>query len=339
MFNSLYKLYRSNSKKTPLEDFNTECFKGILEFYPVILKSFVKFLKLPEGNFKIKTQAKFHLQNHPNCVVDMVLESNSVICFIENKVNSKEGWEQLERYSLVLDNIKKIKPTKETYLKYCTKNVDLKKNIRHRFTQFRWFHIGKWLELNHNNNVMVNNYLNFLKEQQMAMDTSISTNTVITLKHFLKTYEAMDFHIKEAIAPLKKQFPHSKIEKQEKISKLREHDRIARFIRNPLSDKSQYSEILYCIHFELVKLQTQIWISKLHPQCEKIAKRGKDSGLFEYSEIDQFGLNLRNSKKLFHFIDRKKSDQEIRQWFEDSFIKIKTFIDDNPDLNWNLKLE
>ena len=337
MFNSLYKLYRSNSKKTPLEDYNTECFKGILEFYPDILKSFIEFLKLPEGNYNVKTQEKHHLPNYPNCIVDMVLESETNICFIENKVNSKEGWEQLTRYSLVLDGIKQIDPTKKTYLKYCTKRVDLKKNIKHNFTQFRWFHIGKWLEKNHKSNVMANNYLIFLKEQQMAMDTSISTNTAITLKHFLKTYESMDFHIKEAIAPFKKQFPNAKIEKQEKISKLREHDRVARLIVKPLKDKSFNSEILYCIHFELVKLQTQIWVHKNHPKCEEIAKRGKASGLFESSEIDQFGLSLRNSKKLFHFIDRENSDQEIRQWFEDSFIKMRTFIDNNKDLNWDLK--
>lgn len=121
MFNNLYKLYKkSATDRTPLEDYNTECFSELLQFYPSILNSFVEFLNLPEGNYKVFTQSKYNLSNDPNCIIDMVLESESVICFIENKVNSKEGWEQLTSYGKVLDSFKK----KQTYLKYCTKHLD-----------------------------------------------------------------------------------------------------------------------------------------------------------------------------------------------------------------------
>src|SRR5690606_3470635 len=110
-------------------------------------------------------------------------------------------------------------------LRYCTKNVDIKKDYGHYFFQFRWFHIAKFLERDFIENAMVKNYINFLKQQQMARDTSISTDTVVALKHFLKTYEAMDFHIENAVKEFKNQFPKAKFEKQEKITKIREHDR------------------------------------------------------------------------------------------------------------------
>ncbi|QXP71266.1 hypothetical protein H0I29_04040 [Polaribacter sp. R2A056_3_33] len=61
MFNSLFKLYRSNNEKSPLEGYNMECFKGILEFYPDILKPFIEFLKLPEGNYIVKYSRKVQL--------------------------------------------------------------------------------------------------------------------------------------------------------------------------------------------------------------------------------------------------------------------------------------
>ena len=335
MFNSLYKLYsNTNSNRTPLEDFNTECFAGVLQCHPDILASFVELLGLQKGDYKITTQAKYSLIDDPNCIVDMVLESDTTVCFIENKVNSKEGWEQLNRYSKVLNGFEK-----ETHLRYCTKHVDTKKEKRHHFNQFRWFDIGKMLENKHSSNIMAMQYLQFLKQQQMATDTSISTDTVITLKHFLNTYEAMDFHIKNVHPDFEKMFSNAKVINQEKIPKIRQHDRIARMIRHPFQDKSNHTEILYSIHFELCKLQTQIWVSRNHPQCNDILKRGESSGLFEYCELDEHGLGLRNYKKLYHFIDSKNSDEDIKQWFIDSFNKIRKFIESNPDLNWSDKVK
>lgn len=330
MFGNLYKLYsNTKSNRTPLEDFTTECFAGVLQCNPTILADFVGLLKLDAGTYKVNTQVKYTLPNDPNCIVDMVLENENTICFIENKVNSKEGWEQLSRYAKVLDGI-----DKKTYLRYCTKHVDTKKETLHQFKQLRWYNISNLLEKKHSHNVMAMQYVQFLKQQQMAMDTSITTNTVISLKHFLNTYEAMDFHIKNALPDFKKVFPKAGIIKQEKIPKIREHDRIARMIPNPLKDQTYHTEILYGIHFELCKLQTQLWVHKSHPQCNDIYERGKASGLFEYCKIDEYGLGLRNYKKLYHFMDTQNSDEDIKQWFVNSFNNIKQFIKDNPDLNW-----
>jgi len=99
MLLDLIKLYKKQgeSKRTPLEDFNTECFAGILKMYPDIKKAFIySFLKLPKDNYRVLTQVRKNLLNRENCIIDLVLESNGHTCFIENKVESKEGWEQLE---------------------------------------------------------------------------------------------------------------------------------------------------------------------------------------------------------------------------------------------------
>ena len=56
----------------------------------------------------------------------MVFYNKKVTCFVENKVDSKEGYKQLERYASVLSNIIEGNPTQKVYLRYCTKNSDLK---------------------------------------------------------------------------------------------------------------------------------------------------------------------------------------------------------------------
>jgi len=57
MFLDLYKLYKKNgySERSPLEDFNTEVFAGILRISIPILNDFIQLLKLPDDDYEIKT--------------------------------------------------------------------------------------------------------------------------------------------------------------------------------------------------------------------------------------------------------------------------------------------
>jgi hypothetical protein len=100
MFNNLLKLYKSNTKKTPLEDFTTEVFASILAENNDMLDKFVNdFLHVGGSNFVIVTQK--HYSNFKS-IVDMVFENETSIIFLENKVDSKERNNQLFKYSNIL---------------------------------------------------------------------------------------------------------------------------------------------------------------------------------------------------------------------------------------------
>jgi hypothetical protein len=342
MFNELYKLYgKRNSDRTPLEDFNTECFAGVLKMSEGILETFVEFLKLPAGKYAVSTQAHYSLAETSNCIIDMVLESESTICFIENKVNSKEGWEQLERYTQVLNKYfdnDELDNKKEIHLRYCTKNVDIKTLIEPKFFQFRWFQIGKLIAAQDNKDALGYDYLKFLQQNDMAIDPSISTDTVVTLKNFKNTYDSMQYHIDESVRSFKNAFPKAKLVKRHKADKQKDmeyQNRISNSISHPLKDKSKNSEILYSIDFDHVHLQTQLWLSKDHPQITKVMELAEKSHLFEFIENYEIGLGLRNRKPLYAFIENENSDKEIKQWFQDSFNKIRTFIDTTSELKWS----
>jgi len=332
MLLDLYKLVRRPSiVRMPLEDFTTECFAGVLNHHPKVLESFTAWLLLPKGNYKVVTQKRYTLEEDVNCIVDLVIESESVICFIEHKVNSKEGWEQLNKYSKVLSG----KLHKQTFLKYCTKHQETKQQNLHNFSQYRWHEIAVWLFKNHSQIPLVADFITFLKHHQMTLDTSITTETVIALNKFLQTYEVMDYHIREALPVFKGYFPNAILEKQESISKIKEHNRIARFTRNIVSDRSKHSELLYCIHFEEVKLQTQIWISIAHPLAETLYQKAADGKIFKYWK-DNNGVGIYLDCKMYQFIEDQNSDQEIKNWFSQSFVSFKNFIDSNPDIEWDI---
>lgn len=343
MFVNLYKLSRkTDSKRTSFEDFNTESFAGVLKMSPQILNSFVDFLKLPAGKYKVSTQVYYSLSNTNNCVVDMVLKSDTTVCFIENKVNSEEGWEQLSRYAQVLTeyyNNDDLENRRTTHLRYCTKNVDIKTVIDHDFFQFRWFQVGQLIAENHPSDVLGMNYLKFLQHHKMALDASITTDTVVSLKNYFSTYDTIKYHLDESARNFKRILLFSKgnlvkKSKPEIQNELLKHKRLSNSIKNPLVG-SVYSEILYSIDFEEVRLQTQIWIRKDHSQMDAVKKAAENSGCFEFIESNEWGLGLRNRTPLYSFIDNPNADNEIKSWFEQSFKKIRVFIDTTPELEWN----
>ncbi len=329
MFVNLFKLINKVGDRTPLEDFTTECFAGILK-NPDILKSYAEWLGLPKGDYKVFTQGSYLLDNN-YCFIDLVIENQEVLCFIEHKVNSQAGHEQLERYIKLLD----IEgSTRKTYLRYCTKKVDIKNHIEHHFQQFRWYDVANWLKKNHINRPLVQEFLNYLKTQQMEKDTSISTDTVITLHNFNQTLEAVKYHIEQAYPSFQNTFSNTNFSNRKEINDIRDFERISRYISPILEKESPHNELLYAIHFEEVKLQTQIWISIAHPEAEILLKKAEETGLFKHWK-DDAGIGIFLDCKLYQFIDSDNSDQDILNWFIDSFDKFRRFIDSTPELRWN----
>jgi len=174
MVNELFNLYKNNSKKTPLEDFNTECFASILNMYPEVKEAFITFLRLPIDNYKVITQLKKDLKGYTNCIIDFALVGEENVCFIENKVESKEGAEQLYRYGQVLDL---YYSNKNKYLFYCTKYSE-PKNLdgefkAYNFKQFKWFEVAKFLKPYTTDNILIKNYIGFLKRFNMQQGNDL----------------------------------------------------------------------------------------------------------------------------------------------------------------------
>jgi len=332
MIDKLYKLYRKqNNQRKPLEDFNTECLAGVLKMSPDFLANFVKLLKLPLGDYSVKTQETYSIKevNMPNCIVDMVLESDSTICFIENKVNSGEGWKQLERYGKVLDAI----VDKETYLRYCTKRIENKVKEEHDFWQFRWFQIAKLIKDHHSKDLLASDYFQFLKQNNMALDYSISSSKLLTMENFINAYDTMKFHIEESLKDFQTAFPQANIISKININEIWEHERLSMLIEFPLKD-THYSEILYAINFDDGMLHTQIFVDSSHTKQNLLFNNAKRLDLFAIVDRSEYGLALRNSKKLEDFIGQDDFEEQIKTWFADSFADVRTFIDKTPELGW-----
>lgn len=340
MFIDLFRLYKKNgySARSPLEDFNTEVFAGILRLNPMILNGFIELLHLPEGEYEVKTQLRYSLINRRDCIIDLILISDHSIVFIESKVNSGEGWEQLDRYCEVLDQHFE---DREKFLVYCTKYTDHKKEIRHKFRQIRWYQIAGFLEKYMDNDPYLYNYYNFLKHFNMAQKNTFSPEMIISMENMKDTIETVKIHIENARPYFEEIFNIKNTRIQEASTGTQ--DRVACFVGDIFQNGGGWTEILYCVKVSLVKLQTQIFINKSHPQMEllkqKIKSYEQEGFRFRLKFTEHpAGYLIYTDRKLYDLINDPEADDKIKNWFIDSFNAFASFIKSTPELDWSIKL-
>lgn len=334
MIIDLFRLYKRHgySDRSPLEDFNTETFAGILNLFPDIKKSFTSRLKLPEDIYRVETQYRRALTNDKDCIVDLVLIGAENVCFIENKVHSGEGLMQLQRYcNLLNEHFGAL----TTHLVYCTKFYDPKKIDVHNFQQIRWYEIARLLKPYAENNPLVKNYLKFLNYYEMSQENTLRTNNILAMEHFKKTFEVLDFHMK-LIAPIfSEYFPNGKVTFQRPDEN---RDRFTCYYGNVIKDENnRWSELMYTIELTNVKLQTQIFLNKNHCELKMVQKLAMERK-FNVQEFDE-GLLIWLDRKLYDQVNSSDIDGNIKEWFKESFEYFSQFILDTPQISWNIQLK
>lgn len=338
MFLDLINLYQKsfNSRKTPLEDFNTECFANILKLFKDVKNDYLSnFLNLPADNYEIKTQYKKQLPNSEYCIIDLVFIGKNNICFVENKIESFEGFEQLKRYGALLDH-HFLNYNKN--LHYCTKYSDPKNKslelIPFKFKQYKWFEIAKFLKKYSTSNPLINEYLVFLNKYKMAQDNTFKIENLLTLENMLKTVEIAEFHINNSKGNFNELFDCERYNYNFNWSQFREHNRFCHYRSGIISSASnKYSEVLYSIEFSRLKLNCQIYIVLEHEEHDSFMSIDISGGSY-LIETSHHGTTIFLEEDLGKFLNNEDSDFLIKSWFSESFAKFIDLINNNPQISW-----
>jgi hypothetical protein len=173
-FQRMYNLINYSTSER-LEDYFTEIIapifkdKNILESF---LNRFSNGIFDDLHNIRVSTQKTyFKILDHdtdsrPDLVITFESKQRRHLMFFENKLQTGEGVLQLKRYSDHLNN-HNLKGYK-TYLFYITKEYDPKDNNLYtnngnKFNQIQWFQIYSWLIAFKEENLYVNEVLNYME--------------------------------------------------------------------------------------------------------------------------------------------------------------------------------
>lgn len=201
------RLLNLNTGSIPLEDFFTELVAYLFSKNKEILYAWLKDLNLfdtsTDLNAYISTQREFEpLDGHfagsrPDLLIEMHDGRSRSIIFIESKIASQEGYEQLSRYAEILN---KLPGFHQKFLLYITRDFEPKdyavifKNIPNsivQFKQLRWHQFHRFLQ-SYASTMLVQEVIEFMNEHQMAHNNQFSSIDLITLSNFTKSLKLME---------------------------------------------------------------------------------------------------------------------------------------------------
>lgn len=204
LFSRLLKL---NTGNIPLEDFFTEIVAHLLESSQELLFSWFKYFHVFDEydyeNASVSTQLTFaSLEQHstesrPDIVIELVSATKTDILFIESKIASQEGVDQLERYAEILDSLSAYR---NKALLYITRDFDPKdeqgifKQISTsgvKFKQLRWYEFYQFLTTQESTE-LIQEVISFMQEYRMTQGNQFSSLDVLSLANFPSALKLME---------------------------------------------------------------------------------------------------------------------------------------------------
>lgn len=201
------RLLNLNTGSIPLEDFFTELVAYLFSTNKEILYAWLKNLNLLETNIYldayVSTQKEFepldghHLASRPDILIELVDAKSRSIIFVESKIGSHEGCDQLSRYAEILHELPGFQ---HKFLLYVTRDFDPKdqadvfENISHptvQFRQLRWHQFHQFLK-SQADTMLVQEIAKFMEEYRMAHNNQFSPIDMIALTNFTNSLKLME---------------------------------------------------------------------------------------------------------------------------------------------------
>ncbi|MEA5512541.1 PD-(D/E)XK nuclease family protein [Nodularia sp. UHCC 0506] len=211
LFTNLLNLHSANK---PLEDFFTEIIAYFLDINHDILIAWLKHESIinneNEININLLTQESYqplkhhHSGSKPDIVIKLEHDNQTDIIFIESKIGSTEGWEQLKRYAEILSSLSY--PQQRTLI-YITRDYEPKEEIEKllpqltpnvKFFQLRWYQFYSFLK-KYETDTLAKEILTFMEIHRMSHTNQLSSVDLLTMVNFNKTLNFMKSTLSEEV--------------------------------------------------------------------------------------------------------------------------------------------
>ncbi|MGG6295495.1 PD-(D/E)XK nuclease family protein [Leptolyngbya sp. AN02str] len=209
------RLLSLNTGRIPLEDFFTELVAYLFSQNKEILYAWLQALKLIDAtacfDAHVFTQQEFkRLDNHdsesrPDILIKLIGKSGQSMIFVESKIGSHEGHEQLSRYAEILDSFAGFH---QSVLIYITRDFepknksDIFKNIPEspvQFKQARWHQFYQFLKP-WSKTALVPEIIAFMDENRMARNNQFSSIDIIALANLRNSIKLLDEALGEEVS-------------------------------------------------------------------------------------------------------------------------------------------
>lgn len=321
MFLKLYNLSPKDfTGSRSKEDFTTEILAGLLKAEPQFASDFYTLIQLPKDDYVVETQYASNLScQSPSCIIDLALKGKTNLCFIENKVESELGFEQLERYSKELD----CNSYSGKFLRYCTKYQEDAPNMEQNFLHFTWHDVARLIKHKYLNNYYLNSFYNYLSHHGMANNYQITEAKLQSAQYMQDTLRTFQHLLKVCKSDFERVF-NSK--SSEQTFTTLQSNRIGFRIRTTSETNQRFKEVMYSIDMETQLLNVHLYYHRDWSNRDLFKKA--EAYTFDIHDTSD-GLAIHLVAPLSAFTNHEDPTKFIKEWYLESFHRLKNFIDEN----------
>lgn len=351
LFSSLYGFIPSSN--SCLEDFHTEIVVHVLNALPEQALRWLNSLGATDitepDEFVVHTQEELNaLATHsfgsrPDIAVRLAKGGRREIVYIESKVGSSEGANQLSRY---LDHLE-IRPEDRKTLVFITRSYEPKEPISKTdvsFIQTRWSHFFRAFHPHRSQNSVLSELLKFMKANNMAQSNKVTPIDIVALTNFPRSRKLMDSTMWESIHRRFNKFSGKIFYKESAFTQLRNFDR---YVMAAGFGSGHQFELLLGYWLDQDSATDSPWVGVTWHVNPKAAKRSEIVRAFEaYARNSQDGWEtfwltdektwggLARGKELTSFLTADDHVHEITLWFDALLDQVAEFKKQFPELPW-----
>jgi hypothetical protein len=203
LFSNLQRLYRPD--RFLIEDFHTEIVAQVLRNSPTLTLQWLNRIGATTLQttdiIDIRTQEEFlALPGHsaasrPDITIRLKRNDLSELIFIESKLPSTQGYDQLKRYAEQLEFNRRSKALSNAFLVFVTKDyesaaVELLSDSRFRLT--RWYEFYHCMKVHVNGDGLATELKLFMEENHMSIGNQFRSVDLVALENFFGAKSLMD---------------------------------------------------------------------------------------------------------------------------------------------------
>lgn len=351
LLRSLLRLFPAGA--VPLEDFHTEVVAHVMRSLPDQTLSWLRDIgatTMTRGDeFIITTQEELSaLELHatgsrPDIAIRLVKNGERELIYIESKVGSHEGHQQLSRY---LDHLQ-TRPERRKSLVFITRSYE-PKEIASRpdvtFVQTRWSVFYRSFSRCTPATELLSELLYFMEEHNMAQNNQFTSIDLLALSNFSRARKLMDATLWESVQKKFIKFSGKPFWKESAFTQLRNHGRYAMFAG--FGPGHQFEVLLgYWTDQDIITEPPWVGVTwHVNPKAAKRAEivaamenfvrtsSGRWEG-FDLSDEKAWG-GICRGKVLTDFFSQEDHVRSITAMFEESLDDLADFKNRYPKLPW-----
>jgi hypothetical protein len=352
LFSKLQRLISDG--KTRSEDFHTEIVAQVLQNSPELTVKWLATLDLTKPEeadaIFVATQEEYDpLETHDRGSrpdISIRLEKHGLIelVFLESKVGSEEGDNQLEHYA---DQLTVKSGLERRSLVYVTRDFEPKqppKNSNIQFRQLRWYDFYRFLKNEPQTSDLVKELITFMEENNMSQSNQFSTIDILALSNFQKARKIMDTTMWEDVLVKFKRVCGGDSSPKKGMIQFRDNDRYVMIVGH--GEGWQFEILLgYWMGCESLtdypKIGVQIYVSPKAKSRNQIVSAMRDfekikNGAWTSSDLanDHEWGSIYQKKGIQDFLAEDDQVKKIIEYFSRLLDDVAEFRKQYPKLPW-----